>query len=735
MMMASNPNVALRLPLILLWLFVPTFICSIINSTTTLPPQPTQLCPARCRCEGKETGAGTHVTSINCSGVDLSQFPSNLPDTATVLDLSLNRIGTLPTPGSLAYLENLEKLSLRGNSLEGPLGPKSFLGLVSLKVIDLSHNGITSLHNDTFYGCDQLQSLDLTGNRGLEKIPYFNSSSIQNMTLDRCGLVDSGMDKPILPPSLSKLSLKYNSLANIPKMVGKNLYTLDLRLCDLSIVHRDSLQGMPFLTHLYVSGNPRLTSLAHLRSESLRIIDAEDCSLGSDEGKAKKGPTHTPVAPLASMTGLTHGHLSGNRIQNLGPNSFSSSRNLVHLDLSRNGLETVASKSLSRLTKLQRLNFSHNAIKSLDETTFSENVILRVLDLSHNGKLTHLPAFDAVSLRVLLASRCDISGIGIRGEGNPLHNMPNVEVLDVSRNPLEVLPKDMASPGLKHLDLSFCRITVVESQTLKGLIHLVWLDLRGNRIATLDPGAVRGLRYLAVSDNPWNCDCGNSRFQDLWTLLDKTEPKGQDLHCAPNDKERMLATPKEIVPPGEGYKHWEEVCPRATTGVPVPASSMWSLSVAMVLAVAAFMVGGVVFRHWMRERRKSRLAAEEVVERSQRRRRVVGRRRRGAHRSTTDEDDEDDESVEIRVPTRDVVVVRPLRVETLPPSYEEAVLMPRPEEVEVRLEVAEVEPVANGNAAPGPAEEVEEPGDAATEDRPRGESTQPSGVPGETASG
>ncbi|XP_071441673.1 insulin-like growth factor-binding protein complex acid labile subunit [Hetaerina americana] len=676
---------------------------SLITTLSTTPKYP--LCPYLCLCSGTEhsgiLNTSTSVTKINCSGVNLKKFPTDLPSSVKVLDLSFNLIDTLPTPGALAYLVNLETLILRGNSYEGPVRPKEFLGLRALQKIDLSYNTITSLHNESFYGCDQLRIVDLRGNRGLTVIPSFNSSSLKTILLDRCGIVEAG--KGPLPSNLTSLYLRGNPMVEMPAIVGQNLHVLDASSCALSFVGSDSLRGMPHLTDLYVSKNARLTSLSDVRSESLRFIYAEDCILGSNEIKGRKGSA-VALAPLASMGGLTHAHLAGNRIKVVGPNSFSSNVHLVHLDLSRNGIELITGDSLFRLEKLHAVNLSFNAIKSLDEVTFSKNNFLDTLDLSHNEQLTHLPAFDAISLRRLWASRCEISGIGIKGEGNPLAHMPNLESLDLSRNPLESLPKDLWSQALKNLDLSFCRITVVEPQTLKGLSHLTWLDLRGNRIATLNPDSVRGLKYLALSDNPWKCDCKNPRFQQLWTVLDKMEPLEQPLHCAPYDEDQKLLQAR--LAPGEGLKRWEEVCSRSSSTVPVPASSMWSLSVAMVLTVAFFMVGGVVLRHWLREKRKLRQEAEGE-ERSRGQRQEAQRRRVRRREMTSEESDEEEESR--GTASRDIVVVRRLRPETQPPSYEEAVLMARPEEVEVRLQVdegtgGEAEPTATEPGAAGGCE-------------------------------
>jgi hypothetical protein len=50
-------------------------------------------------------------------------------------------------PDTISALVNLRKLTASHNHLEGPMGPGLFMCL-HLREIDLSHNAITSLHED-----------------------------------------------------------------------------------------------------------------------------------------------------------------------------------------------------------------------------------------------------------------------------------------------------------------------------------------------------------------------------------------------------------------------------------------------------------------------------------------------------------------------------------------------------------------------------------------------------------
>ncbi|KAG8180898.1 hypothetical protein JTE90_010646 [Oedothorax gibbosus] len=181
---------------------------------------------------------------------------SHARTTLRYLDLSRNRIGSLPP---LGRLHNLLGLNLSGNALKG-MAEDAFHQMVYLLHLDLSHNALYRLDEDPFRPLVSLQSLLLSGSR-LQQLPAF----------------------PL--PSLRSLSLAGNALRNVSEESFSRLR--ELRELDLS---RNQLQEVPShvwgavgarLARLDLSGNPIQTlSANHFRRlERLRELDLRDLDL------------------------------------------------------------------------------------------------------------------------------------------------------------------------------------------------------------------------------------------------------------------------------------------------------------------------------------------------------------------------------------------------------------------------------------------------------------------------
>ena len=112
-----------------------------------------------------------NVRTLRLTSNELDSLPGNLFDglaTVDILDLEFNNLTTLPA-GLFAGL-NLRFLGLEGNQFRTlPAGVFDSLGRGNL-VLDISHNGLTTLRGNVFANLDNLMELDLAYNQ-LQTLP------------------------------------------------------------------------------------------------------------------------------------------------------------------------------------------------------------------------------------------------------------------------------------------------------------------------------------------------------------------------------------------------------------------------------------------------------------------------------------------------------------------------------------------------------------------------------------
>ena len=106
---------------------------------------------------------------------NLSEFPSEkIPSNATTVQLSHNTISTLQN-NSLTGLSNLVTLILSKNCIEN-IVPGVFLDQGKLKRLDLGDNNLTSLRGEIWVGLSSLEILRITGNKLQNLSPHaFNN--------------------------------------------------------------------------------------------------------------------------------------------------------------------------------------------------------------------------------------------------------------------------------------------------------------------------------------------------------------------------------------------------------------------------------------------------------------------------------------------------------------------------------------------------------------------------------
>nr|XP_046235403.1 leucine-rich repeat-containing G-protein coupled receptor 5-like isoform X2 [Scatophagus argus] len=121
------------------------------------------------------------LESLTITGARITSLPSSVCEqlqNLQLLDLSYNHIQTLP---SFSGCESVQKIDLHHNEVE-ELEENTFHGLMSLRSLDLSWNRLSSVKPNSFSALPALTRLDLSSNR-LSSLPLIGLQSLTHLRL------------------------------------------------------------------------------------------------------------------------------------------------------------------------------------------------------------------------------------------------------------------------------------------------------------------------------------------------------------------------------------------------------------------------------------------------------------------------------------------------------------------------------------------------------------------------
>ncbi|XP_017789812.1 PREDICTED: insulin-like growth factor-binding protein complex acid labile subunit [Habropoda laboriosa] len=581
-------------------------------------------CPTRCLCHLDQ-----QPRTVTCSQQGLEIFPENISDMVEQLNLSNNLLTNI-TVSDVNRLIDLQYLNLARNKLSSL--PEDISFLKSLKRLDLSDNKIYDVIDiNSVRQLPSLLVLHLSRNP-LSSLEGLISANITVLDASHCGIRELSNTSLDGLKALTTLSLAGNPLKLIQKVWSPKLRWLDMSDCRLNYLGPDTFSGLPELLELQLSNNPTLvystrhTTLKHLK---LKKLDVSRCNLD------RPG--------LHGLPSLTHARLSHNIIRMLPDRIFAKNRELSFLYLNTNAIENLNASAFEGLVKLQVLDLSVNNLDMIHPLIFHENVELKLLNLSYNT-LHEFPNLTS-AVTSLDASSNEISNMN----GNFLANMPKVRSINFSDNRLERIPPGLKSTTLRNLDLRRNRIVDVHKDTFLHLPQLIRIDLSGNRLTgAIDPMIFRNnpdINTIKLEDNPWRCDCKELLF--MYSFL--TEPPAKTF-----EQSLLCQTPANV----SGYT-WITACFDAwNEPLYYNKDRTWGFVMIALLMMVVLFGSFVSIRHMMRIKRRA-LEQRQQLETL----RLLRQRRTQAAQ---------EEHVE-RVPEPRI---HPLEL-VGPPSYEEAIQMPR----------------------------------------------------------
>ncbi|KAL7737915.1 hypothetical protein ACLKA6_006286 [Drosophila palustris] len=415
-------------------------------------------CPKECNCLN---------AFFDCDKLHLERVPA-LPNYVETLHLAGNKLND-STVLAIRNLPDLHKLTLKRNQLD--VMPV-FIGLVSLRQLNLANNRIQRISSEALAMLPKLKSLDLSKNQlhSVEANMFVRPNRLSHLILNtnEIGSVDENAFAML--NNLTDLELSNNRLSSLPMGVFKNLNRLK-----------------------------KLT----LNNNQLEI-------------------NWSTFRGLLSLQKL---QLKANNIRALQDGVFHVMRNIESIELDDNGISSLSRQGLFNLTKLHHLSLSNNSITTIELDTWEFTQSLESLDLSHNHisefKPQHL--FCLKRLKQLNLSHNRLQYL----PDNTFDCVKNLEELNLRRNNLAWIIEDQSAVApfkvlrkLRRLDLYGNNLKQISSKALSGLNNLELLNLGSNALASIQTNAfehMQKLQKLTFKSDNFICDCDLLWFRS-WLL-------------------------------------------------------------------------------------------------------------------------------------------------------------------------------------------------------------------------
>nr|XP_023957080.1 podocan-like protein 1 isoform X3 [Chrysemys picta bellii] len=478
-----------------------------------LPPKNTPGCPANCTCPSEET--------VECGGLDLHVFPSNISRAVQHLSLQNNQLRELPYD-ELAQLTSLKTLNLHNNHIiSDGLPDEAFESLDSLQYIYLANNKLTVAPQIL---PSTVRIVDLAANLLTEVYPLtfgqkanLSSPPCRSVYLHNNQLTNTGLPYDAFNGSdtVSTMILSSNQLSYLPQNLPPALVRLHLQNNCIARIPRGALSSHWKLRELYLQNNnlsnQGMDPATFSKLKSLEYLDLSNNNLTEIPagfppnivilhlGKNRIGSL--PRDSLSRVRGLQYLLLQNNRLTAAGvhPDAFLKLRHLHTLHLYNNRLERVPPGLPRRVRSLMIL---HNQITHIGLHDFANTYLLAELNLSYNRLYSakiHRLAFR--KLRRL--ENLDLSGnqLTLLPAGLP----PSLEVLKLHKNQLNSLSPELLAnlAGLKELHLAHNRLRIgsITPGTWQELQGLKLLDLSNNELSYIPPDLPESLEYLYLQHN------------------------------------------------------------------------------------------------------------------------------------------------------------------------------------------------------------------------------------------
>uniref|UniRef100_A0A8C6WKU5 Tsukushi small leucine rich proteoglycan homolog (Xenopus laevis) n=1 Tax=Neogobius melanostomus TaxID=47308 RepID=A0A8C6WKU5_9GOBI len=292
-------------------------------------------CHPGCRCDVESFGLfdSFSLTRVDCSGLKPgATMPIPIPLDTAHLDLSSISMGQL-TDAMLSGpgYTTLVSLDLSSNHIT-TVSPSALSRLRYLESLDLSHNSLTALTLDLFYGLP-LSDVDISYNdfHDFDMNVFATKVNAEPVTLD----------------------LSNNKLTTVTTAAnGKTLHIQSLNLSANLFTSVPKLSGLP-LRYLNMDANPikRIREAAFLPLEELVYLSISGCKeLWEIEQFSFKGLQSLQVLDLSNNPNL----------KKLDPKVFMGLDSLQELNLSNSGVVSLQNDMLAHLPSIKSITLGQD---------------------------------------------------------------------------------------------------------------------------------------------------------------------------------------------------------------------------------------------------------------------------------------------------------------------------------------------------------------------------------------
>lgn len=415
-----------------------------------------------------------------------------------ILEIEANHKLKTLEPGVFRNMSNLEQLSISYNTLLFEIHKNTFEGLVNLRNLTLVNNGFTSIRKLT---------------------PAF---------------------EPKILPALTSLDLSENVFESISEetfhpMAGTKLEILDLDLCRLDTVHKNSFNVLKNLQGMNIADNDLNTAviedfLTSMIESGINLIHFDLSGMGF-----RKQPPRKLMEIIGNSTIRTL-ILARNQFEIIEDDAFPIMENVNLIDLRKVLAIMVESNVFNPTTfpKLKMLLLSGNNLPGLHKTPLSSQ--LQILDLSDNkgsvlnpmsyeiDRDTFVESKELIILNLAYNRIRSIFNYTFRGLENlqllnlengtlfyigdgSFKDLKNLIILNLANNPLEANQNLTSAKfeGLNHLKqliLENCGIKRFNDddnifEMTPNVTHLI---LKNNLLSYISPDTLKPLKFLQVLD-------------------------------------------------------------------------------------------------------------------------------------------------------------------------------------------------------------------------------------------
>uniref|UniRef100_A0A8C6YGK4 Podocan like 1 n=1 Tax=Naja naja TaxID=35670 RepID=A0A8C6YGK4_NAJNA len=453
----------------------------------------------KCTCPTEET--------VDCGGLDLHIFPSNISTDIQHLSLQNNQLQELPYH-ELSRLINLRTLNLHDNLITSDgLPDEAFESLQSLQYIYLANNKLSVAPQ---FLPHTLRIVDLAANclTWLYPLTFGHKPGLRSVYLHNNYLNNTGLSFDAFNGSdaVSTLILSNNRLTYVPQNLPRGVVRLHLQNNHISRIPKGALSSQGRLRELYLQNNYLSSGgLSHPTFSKLKSLEYLDLS--------NNNLTEVPAGLPANIVIL---HLGRNHLKGLPPERLSRVRGLQYLLLQSNALTTsgMHPEAFAHLRSLHTLHLYNNQLDGIPPGLPRR---VRSLMLLHN-QIAHIGFNDFAATYALTELNLSYNRLySAHIHRLAFRKLRLLETLDISGNRLTLLPAGLPT-SLQVLHLQKNQLNALSPERLVNLTVLKELHLAHNRlkISSISPGTWHELHGLKVRQEGTGREPSGSGFGVHW---------------------------------------------------------------------------------------------------------------------------------------------------------------------------------------------------------------------------